>query len=415
MRDVYAEHGDNLDVAAIYADSRMNLAPWQLWDIPTGKPNADAHTLEVRDVLAKALNNPASRHHAGILHLQIHLMELSPTPEAAIVPGDHLRNLVPASGHLAHMPSHIDIVMGDYRRAIASNEQAMIADRLYERCTDDADFYTLYRVHNADFLVYAALFSGQLDVARSGLAEIERILSDRVLRSGDLADWFEAFLSDRPHVLVRFGLWDEILSMPMPDDPVLYSVTTATLRYARGIAHAVLGNIPAAEEEQRLFLAAWAAVQPSRMMYPNPMRTVLAVGESMLAGELDYRKGNFGAAFAHLREAVDRSDNLVYSEPWGWMQPPRHALAALLLEQGHTEEAAAVYAADLGLNTTLPRAHRHPRNVWALHGYHECLRKLGQSALADVVKFDLDIALAVADVKIRASCYCSKVGLSRST
>jgi hypothetical protein len=144
MRDVYAEHGADLDVAAIYADSRMNLSPWHLWDIPTGIANADAQTLEVRDVLARAPTDPASRHYAGILHLQIHLLELSPTPEAAIAPGDYLRNPIPASGHFAHMPSHIDIVMGDHRRAIALNEQATIADRLYERHTDDADLYTLY-------------------------------------------------------------------------------------------------------------------------------------------------------------------------------------------------------------------------------------------------------------------------------
>jgi tetratricopeptide (TPR) repeat protein len=415
MRDVYARYGDDLDVAAIYADSRMNLAPWQLWDIPTGKPNVDAHTLEIRDVLARALVDPRSHTHAGVLHLWIHLMELSPTPELAIVPGDRIRDLVPSSGHLRHMPSHIDIVTGDYRRAIASNAQAIVADREYERFTDDSDFYAIYRTHNAEFLVYAALFSGQLEVARAGVDEIERILSDRLLRLGDNADWFETFRADRAHILVRFGRWDELLALPIPADQVLFAVTTATLRYARGVAYAVLGHVAKAEEEQRLFRAACAAVPATRMAYPNSAHSILAVGESMLAGELDYRKGNFDAAFVHLREAVRRSDNLVYAEPWGWMQPPRHALAALLLEQGHVEDAAAVYAADLGFDATLPRAHWHPRNVWALHGYHECLRKLGQPALANIVKADLDIALAVADVEIRSSCYCRKAELACCT
>lgn len=409
MRDVYARYPDDLDVATVYADSRMNLAPWQLWDIPTGEPNADAHTLEIRDVLAKALADPRSHTHPGVLHLWIHLMELSPTPEVAIVAGDRLRDLVPSSGHLRHMPSHIDVVIGDYRRAIDSNAKAMVADREYERLTSDSDFYTVYRIHNMEFLVYAALFNGQLEVARHGVDEIERVLSERVLRIGDNADWFETFRADRVHVLVRFGLWDELLAVPIPSDRALYAVTTATLRYGRGVAHAVLGRVAEAEEEQRLFRAACAAVPATRAAYPNSAHAILAVGESMLAGELEYRRGDHEAAFTHLREAVHRSDNLVYAEPWGWMQPPRHALAALLLEQGQVEDAAAVYAADLGFDSKIPRAHRHPRNVWALHGYHECLRKLGQTALADVIEVDLKVALAVADVEIRASCYCRKV------
>ena len=126
----------------------------------------------------------------------------------------------------------------------------------------------------------------------------------------------------------------------------------------------------------------------------------------MLNGELEYRKGNFDQAFAHLRQSVELDDNLPYDEPWGWMQPTRHALGALLLEQNRVEEAEAVYRADLGLDSTLARACQHPDNVWSLHGLHECLTKLGKADEAKLVKLRLDLAEARADEPIGASCYC---------
>ncbi|EQK98492.1 TPR domain protein [Ophiocordyceps sinensis CO18] len=129
----------------------------------------------------------------------------------------------------------------------------------------------------------------------------------------------------------------------------------------------------------------------------------------MLDGEIEYRAGNFEAAFAHLRESIARYDKLPFDEPWGWMQPARHAYGALLLEQGRAEEACAVYSADLGLDESLPRVHRHPNNVWALHGYHECLLRLGRTADAAAVGPRLKAALAQADVPIRSSCYCRTV------
>ena len=126
----------------------------------------------------------------------------------------------------------------------------------------------------------------------------------------------------------------------------------------------------------------------------------------MLLGEIEYRRGNHEAAFAHLRRSVARDDALPYDEPWGWMQPPRHALGALLLEQDRAAEAEAVYRADLGLDGALSRASQHPDNVWALHGLHECLVRRGETAEAALVKQRLDLAAARADVPIKASCHC---------
>ena len=142
------------------------------------------------------------------------------------------------------------------------------------------------------------------------------------------------------------------------------------------------------------------------MLFNNTCADILKVAEQMLLGELAYHKGEHAAAFGHLRQAVSLSDNLPYDEPWGWMQPPRHALGALLLEQGELEEAEAVYRADLGLDGTLARACQHPGNVWSLHGLHECLTRRGDTVEATHIKLQLDKALARAEAEIRASCYC---------
>ena len=128
----------------------------------------------------------------------------------------------------------------------------------------------------------------------------------------------------------------------------------------------------------------------------------------MLNGELEYRRGNYDVAIAHLRKSVHVSDNLPYDEPWGWMQPPRHALGALLLEQGHPEEAESVYRSDLGLDGKISRACQHPDNVWSLHGLHECLTRRGEKVEAALIKQRLDLATARSDVLVRASCFCRR-------
>ena len=142
------------------------------------------------------------------------------------------------------------------------------------------------------------------------------------------------------------------------------------------------------------------------MLFNNTCLDILAIAGAMLDGELAYRQGSFDEAFEHLRRSIALDDGLPYDEPWGWMQPTRHAYGALLLEQGQVSEAAAVYAADLGLDGSLPRPLQHPGNVWALHGYHECLVALGREAEAAIIGQQLALATAYADVPVRASCFC---------
>jgi hypothetical protein len=221
-----------------------------------------------------------------------------------------------------------------------------------------------------------------------------------------MADWLEGFVPMKMHVLIRFGRWADIIATPLPQDAALFCVTTAMIHYAKAVAYAASGNVPAADDEARRFDAAMARVPPSRYLFNNTCLDILAIAAEMLKGEIAYRKGHVEAAFAHLRRSVELDDNLPYDEPWGWMQPTRHALGALLLEQGRVEEAETVYRADLGLDPVLPRACQHPENVWSLHGFHECLMRLSKHAEAALIRQRLEIARTWADVPIRSSCFC---------
>ncbi len=411
MRSVNARHADDTDVGALFAEALMNRTPWALWDLETGEIPADADTAEARDVLEGAMRRVADsgeNPHPGLLHMYIHLMEMSPFPEKALPACDQLRGLVPDAGHLQHMPTHIDVLCGDYMSVITSNEEAIEADRRFLESTGPINFYTLYRCHNYHFKVYGAMFLGHYEAAISTSEEMNSTLPEELLRtqSPPMADWLEGFVPIKQHVLVRFGRWTNIIGQDLPRDQELYCVTTATMRYARAVAHASLRQTSEAEREAEAFDAALAMVPDSRYLFNNSCRDILAVAREMMLGEIQYRLGDVDEGFAHLHAAVELDDSLPYDEPWGWMQPVRHALGALLLEQGRVEEAEAVYRADLGFDRTLRRACQHPDNVWSLSGYHECLERLGKRDLAAIVRQRLELARARADVPVKASCFC---------
>lgn len=408
MREVYQAHRDDLDVATLFADALMNLTPWELWDKWTGEPAEGSHAVEAREVLDHALTLPSGSVHPGILHMYIHLMEMSNVPEQAIPFADGLRDLVPDAGHLQHMPTHLDVLVGDYERVITSNAAAVRADEKFVERAGPMNFYTLYRCHDYHFKIYGAMFLGQRAVALETCDQLERAVPEELLRVEvpPMADWLEGFLSMRMHVLIRFGEWQAILDAELPHDQELYCVTTAMMHYAKTVAYSATTRVDEAAAEKELFTAAVARVSESRTLFNNTCLDILAVAASMLEGELEYRRGNYEKAYAALRKSIEIDDNLPYDEPWGWMQPTRHAYGALLLEQGHIEEAEAVYRADLGIDNSIPRSQQHPGNVWSLHGYHECLVKLGKTEAAAIVEQQLRLAKSRADVEISASCFC---------
>ncbi len=388
MRELHGRYPDNALVTTLFAESLMILRPWKHWT-KGGQPAEETPEIvkTLEEGLARWPNHPA------LCHFYIHAMEASPTPEKALPAANRLRNAMPGAGHLVHMPSHIDVLLGDYENVIAANRDAIEVDAEFLRREGPYNFYTLYRIHNYHFLVYGAMFDGQSELALKTARELVEQVPEDMLK--EQVDFIDAFIPTDLHVMVRFGRWEDILNAPKPADYL--PMSRSVWHYARAVAYAALGRIAQAEAEQQAFLEARSQVPPTSILFNNTSLDILGVAEAMIAGEIDYRKGNFESAFEHLEEAVRRDDALNYDEPWGWMQPARHALGALLTEQGRFAEAERVYRADL---------ERRPNNPWSLSGLAECLQRQGKNRDAAPIAKQFQLASRRADVTIDRSCFC---------
>lgn len=387
MREVHAKHPRDPDVAALFAVALLETRPWGQWT-PDGQPSPETPEIvaTLEEVLASHPRNALAN------HAYIHAVEASPSPEKALPAANRLRDLPSGAPHLVHMPSHIDLRVGHYADAVAANQRAIDADRRYVARVGRKGFYTLYRAHNYHFLVYAAMFDGRSELALRTARELVAELPLEVV--AQYRDVVEGFLGMPLHVLVRFGKWNEILSEKKPAAEL--PATLATWHYARGMALAALGRVAPAEKESSELKGAIARVPATALFGNNTVREVLQVAQVLLEAEIAYRRGRSEAAFALLHEAARRDDGLKYDEPWGWPQPVRHALGALLLEQGKVEDAEAVYREDLK---------RHPENGWALTGLAECLKRRGSPDAAEA-EARAARAWARADLKPAFSCYC---------
>jgi tetratricopeptide (TPR) repeat protein len=318
--------------------------------------------------------------------------------------------MCPDAGHLNHMPAHIYVLCGMYDEAKSASEKAIRADDFYLAQTDTPGRnYLLACCHDLHLMMFACMFLGQLKPALMAADKIRGFATRDIIALPDrpkLTQTMEGYYAMKSHVLVRFGRWHDIIDEPMAGDPALYVLTTAMQHYAKGVAHATVRDFAVADRQRELFYMHLDRIPPGRRFLSNPAHASLAVGAALLDGELAYHKGRHDEAYRQLRRAVELDDNLSYTEPWAWMHPPRHALAALLLDQGHVSEAEQVYRDDLGLSGTVQRCAQHPDNVWALHGLVECLTQRGEPDELPSVRARLRAALAKADVPINSSCLC---------
>ena len=413
MNAVYRTFPDDLDVICLTSEALINLTPWKLWDLGKGIPAANAHTEEAIAILQHGVDlvkQNSLPQHPGIVHFYIHVYEMSPTPEKALPLADELRDLCPDCGHLLHMASHIDAHCGQWQQAVTANNRAIEADSKYLKLRGNGEFYMISALHNYHFKMYAAMFLGQYQAAMSAARELQALVTDDMLEVEEryLASTLEAYYSSKIHVLVRFGLWQQITEEPLPANQSLYLITTTLFHYAKTIAYAALGDIDTAVMHKLKFKSYLALVPDWHIVANNNTLNVLAVAEAMMNGELEYHAGNHARGYDFLRHAVALNDQLEYSEPWPWMHPPRHALGALLLEQGFVEEAFECYQDDLGINRKLPRCVQHPGNIWSLHGYHECLLRLGREQQARRIRPILEALIKQADIDITSSCCCRK-------
>ena len=439
MAPLYEKYKGNLDVTAIYVEALMNLKAWQLWDknTKTGEITpADDNTLLLVKVLEDAFeSSDEAKVHPAICHLYCHALELSPFPERALPAADVLRTRMPGLGHLVHMPSHIDAWVGQWKEAIDCNIAAVEADDRYVEITgNESQFYKFYRMHNHHFVVWCAMFDGQYETALKYARKAVETLPAGDANSGVQfmlagvipmgAIFLESYVTMPWHVMIRFGKWDEILNEPLHTDRDVFPAAIATQHYARGVAYASMGMVPEAEAEQVLFKEALqnpalaGRVLHNNLMYQDPSEgpCILLVNDAILDGEIEYRRqylakengqdADFTVAFDHLRRGVDLSLNLAYNEPWGQMQPVRHILGALLLEQGEVEEAEEVYRADIEL---------WKDNMWGLLGLKLCLEARGDtSGELEKVTSLFEERSSRADIIPAKTCFCAQDSLDDS-
>lgn len=397
MEAAWHAHPDDADIGALYAESLMNLQPWDLWT-SAGAPKG--RTMEVVAVLERTMAKHPQ--HPGANHFYIHAVEASPWPERATPSADRLVALVPGSGHLVHMPSHVFIRTGRYADAADANERAIAADEAYFAKAPAPDFYSIYFLHNLHFLAYATMMEGRYETALAAAEKIERTVPPDFLKK--YVAVADGFMPTKTFVMVRFGKWNEILSLPEPPEWRLLS--RAERHFARSVANSALGRTKEAREELDLLDELTPKLTDEWKMGNNPASQIVAIARMMAEGELAFREDRTDEAFDLLREAVRLEENLAYDEPPGWMQPVRHALGALLLADGQAAEAEAVYRADLV---------RHPNNAWALLGLKQSLEAQRRTADAEALAESFTKAWSRADVKPVASCYCHPAARGEGT
>ncbi len=385
MAGLAAAYPDDHEIAVLYAESLMDIRPWDYWEADgSPKPGIAEALASLEAVIAK---NPE---HPGACHFFIHAVEKL-YPERAVPCAERLASLMPGAGHLVHMPGHIYIRVGRYLDAVEANRHAIHADETYIRDQNPAmGMYTAgYYPHNYDFLAFATMMIGQGDASVEAAKKVAALIPAELLGTPGM-DFLQHWYS-RPLLLqIRFARWDAILATPEPD--AAFPHMSAMSHYARGRAFAATGDVAAAtvELEQLRKILASNVLAGVKMEF-NESADLLAIAEKVLAGRIHAAAGRFDAAERDLREAVAAEDRLRYGEPPDWTVPVRQDLGAVFLAAGRYEQAEQAFREDL---------QHFPLNGWSLHGLAVALREQGREEEAAVVQADFERAWETADVEL---------------
>jgi tetratricopeptide (TPR) repeat protein len=364
MAKLTQRYPDDLDAATLYAASLMNLSPWDYWNLD-GSPKGN--TEEILGTLQSVIDrNPR---HPGALHYYIHVVEAR-HPERGEHPADMLAGLMPGAGHIVHMPAHIYMRVGRYTDSYEANRRAVAADENYiTQCRSQGIYPLNYYPHNIHFMAWSAMFQGRPEAALAAARQIVAKVPPELSADKNVWALYETFLSQPMFVMVRFGMWDEMLIEPRPS--IASRFMQGIWHYGRALAYIHTDQAVAAEEELRALAAARKAMGTvEHYVGFATAETLMTIAEEIVRGELAYAEGNTLAGLAHLERAVRLEDSLRYNEPPDWYFPVRHFLGAMLLDAGRPNEAEVVYAADLRKN---------PDNGYALFGLRKALERQGKS------------------------------------
>ncbi|MCC2655098.1 MAG: tetratricopeptide repeat family protein [Panacagrimonas sp.] len=387
--DVMKARPEDLDAAVFHAEALMDLQPWNYYDAkgePKGKIDEIVATLE--SVMQRNAD------HAGALHLYIHAVEASKSPDRAVAAADRLLGLLPGSGHLVHMPSHIFTRVGRYHDAVVSNQKAAAADDAYlATCRPGVAVYPLaYVPHNHHFLWWASSMEGSSAAAIAAADETAKRATVPELIKQPAFVFLTDFMSTPLKARAQLGRWDEIVAMPKPELPY----PMAMWEYAQGMAAIRQGRLDAAD--QHLAELAKAAADPAweqAFVGPqHPLSGALKVAERVLTGELAAARKDYKASIKALEQAVEAEDAIAYYEPPVWHQPVRPTLGAVQIAAGEAKEAEKTYRQDL---------ERNRESGWSLFGLGQALRAQKKDAEAQEVEARFAKAWTYSDVKLESS------------
>jgi tetratricopeptide (TPR) repeat protein len=381
MGELIKKYPDDLDAAVLYAESAMDLNPWQLW-------TADGKPAEGTEEIVATLESVLKRdpNHIGANHFYIHAVEASPHPERALASADRLAKLAPAAGHLVHMPGHIYIRTGDYAGAVRANEEAASVDRQYIDNFHVTGMYpAMYYNHNLHFLAIAASMEGRF-VEANNTATL--LVANAAPLFKDIP-MVEAFLPTRMLVLVRFHRWDEVLKLPEPDAAAL--TARALWHFSRGMAFAQNSKTYDADYERRALFASANMVPEDATFGFNHSRDILNLAAHLLEGHISLARVSIPAAVEHFQKGVQIEDALRYDEPPDWYIPARESLGRAFMTANQYDAAEKVFREELA---------RHPHSGRALYGLWQCLKAEGKKPEAKQAELDFRAAWKSADVKL---------------
>jgi tetratricopeptide (TPR) repeat protein len=378
---------DDLDAATFYAEAMMDTQPWDYWqpDAVTPKGHGGEIVATLEQVIKRAPNHP------GALHLYIHAVEASTTPERAEAAADRLLLLMPEAGHIVHMPSHIYYRVGRYADAAHVNELAATVDEGYiATCRAQGYYPAGYYGHNIHFLWTSAEMEGRRQVSIDAARRLVKAVDALELAKSNPQGEFYAFT---PIVtLVRFGQWDAVLAEPAP--PEALKIDRAVWLYAQAFAHANTGDLKAALADRDRLAAMTTLDYATYEGAGLPAKAIVELALALTDGEISRKSGVLDGAVVSFRRAAKLEHDLPYTEPPWWHQPVSHLLGAALLEAGRAPEAEAVYRESL-------KGYR--RDGWALAGLAQALTAQGKTAEAEAARKAFDDAWKLSDVKLTTS------------
>ena len=386
MEELSKKYPDDMDASSLFAESLMNTMPWNYW-AEDGNPKPDTVKVinSLEDVLEKAPDHPLA------IHLYIHAVEASSSPERAEAAADRLGDLVPGAGHLVHMPAHIYWRVGRYHDASEANIRAAQVDEEYiAQCNAQGFYPALYYPHNIHFLWAASTMEGRSELSIESALKVAKYVGPEQIKQFPVVEFFHTvpLLS-----YVRFGKWKEILSYSAPEQDFKYS--TGIYHYARGIAFSSLGKNEEALKERSYIKPLIDTPEIKNLVKSGqPSAKLLEIADNLLLGQIEFKNGNYEASIISLKKAVSLQDDLPYTEPPFWYYPTRQSLGRVLTEAGKFAEAEAVFRKDL---------EDYPRNGWSMFGLYKVLEIQGKTKEAKKYKDKFDVIWQLSDIKLESS------------